>query len=370
MKVYDTLRRASNMIECRLEHECKWRGPLRLWMLFRRTSGRLLLLPLRGKYLLEIWRERSRALARARLRLGRTLMARLDGRRHVIPPAHSRTAAPMTAIVPATKAGTANCPGNPNALPLSRIVEVDTTGGPGFGSEHFQQLEFLDPKEIVLTFDDSPWPNNTPMVLEALASHCLKATFFPVGKFAARHPEILKQVAVAGHTIGSHTWSHPDLSKKSKQDAIREIEMGASAIQMALGGPTAPFFRFPHLSHHPEMETYLRQRNIAIFSCDLYSFDFHKRKPAQVIRSVMTKLQRRGKGIILMHDRQRATAEALPALLNHLKEGGYKVVHMVPRAPLRTLPQYDELVIEENELPRVNTRPAVEPRKVVRAGER
>jgi peptidoglycan/xylan/chitin deacetylase (PgdA/CDA1 family) len=258
---------------------------------------------------------------------------------------------------PTPTAATVGCANNHNALGLARIVEVDTTGGPGFGFEHFKDLDFLRPKEIVLTFDDGPWPHNTPAVLAALAANCTKATFFPIGKHATWHPEILKQVAEAGHSIGSHTWSHADLSKKSKEEAIREIEMGASAVHMAVGGPIAPFFRFPDLRHAREMVTYLGQRNIAIFSCDFDSFDFKLRKPEQVIKSVMTKLEKHGKGIILMHDFQHATAEALPELLAQLKASGYKVVHMVPKAPLQTLAEYDELVKKENKLPTVSERP-------------
>ena len=258
---------------------------------------------------------------------------------------------------PTPTIATAGCANNPNALGLARIVEVDTTGGPGFGFEHFKDLDFLRPKEIVLTFDDGPWPRNTPAVLAALAANCTKATFFPIGKHTMWHPEILKQVAEAGHSIGSHTWSHADLSKKSKEEAIREIEMGASAVHLAVGGPTAPFFRFPDLRHPPEMVTYLGQRNIAIFSCDFDSFDFKMRKPEQVVKSVLTKLEKHGKGIILMHDFQHATAEALPELLAQLKANGYRVVHMVPKAPLQTLAEYDELVKKENKLPTVSERP-------------
>ena len=249
------------------------------------------------------------------------------------------------------------CHGNPNALGISRVVEIDTTGGPGFGFEHFKDHDFLRANEIVLTFDDGPWPKNTPAVLEALAAHCLKATFFPIGEHAMWHPEILKQVAAAGHTIGTHTWSHPDLTKKSAAQAKDEIEKGVSAVHLAVGGPTAPFFRFPDLRHPPEMVTYLGGRNIAIFSTDIDSFDFKLRKPEQVINSVLAKLATRGKGIILMHDFQRATAEALPELLNQLKAKGYKVVHMQARGTLQTLPAYDELIAKENRLPTVSTRP-------------
>ena len=73
---------------------------------------------------------------------------------------------------------------NPDALGVSRVVEVDTTGGPGFGFEHFKQLDFLTDKEVVLTFDDGPWPGNTPAVLKALADQCTKAVFFSIGKHA------------------------------------------------------------------------------------------------------------------------------------------------------------------------------------------
>src|SRR3974390_3273068 len=137
--------------------------------------------------------------------------------------------------------------GNPNALGVARAVEIDTTGGPGFGFEHFKAYDFLRDKEVVLTFDDGPWPGNTPAVLKALADNCSKALFFPIGKHAGYHPEILKQVVAAGHTVGSHTWSHKDLSKLTPDEAKAEIELGASAVRWAVGGPTAPFFRFPQL---------------------------------------------------------------------------------------------------------------------------
>ncbi len=249
----------------------------------------------------------------------------------------------------------------PGGMGLSRIVEIDTTGGPGFGFEHFKQYDFLRDKEVVLTFDDGPWPGNTAAVLKALADNCLKATFFEIGEHAMWHPEIAKEVAAAGMTIGTHTWSHKDLARnpyaKDLDLAKQEIEMGVSAVHMAVDGPIAPFFRFPDLQHPPAMLSYLAERNIAVFSTDIDSFDFKMHKPEQVIKSVMTKLDKRGKGIILMHDFQRNTAEALPELLQQLKAGGYKVVHMVPRHPVTTLPKYDEMVQQKDKLSSNNTRP-------------
>ena len=118
-----------------------------------------------------------------------------SGRRSTVPQmmAQASAAPPSAAAVPA-------CPGNPNALGTTRTVEIDTTGGPGFGFEHFKQHDFLKPGEVVLTFDDGPWIHNTPTVLAALANHCVKAIFFPIGKHATYYPDILKQVAAGGHT--------------------------------------------------------------------------------------------------------------------------------------------------------------------------
>jgi len=248
---------------------------------------------------------------------------------------------------------------NPNALGISRTVEIDTTGGPGFGFEHFKQHDFLRNKEVLLTFDDGPWPVNTPAVLKALADHCIKATFFPIGKHATYYPEILKQVAEAGHTIGSHTWSHQNLGRKNmtKEQALEEIEKGVSAVAISLGSAPAPFFRFPALQHPPELVTYLGERNIGMFSTDMDSFDFKARKPDQVINSVMAKLKKFGKGIVLMHDFQHVTAEALPELLNQLKAEGYKIVHMKAKEPVKTIAQYDELVKKDQKLPTVSQRP-------------
>jgi peptidoglycan/xylan/chitin deacetylase (PgdA/CDA1 family) len=306
------------------------------------------------------------------------------------PPAEQPAAAPQTpaapgpvmaqapAPAPATQAPAApaaaapapvNCPGNPNALGVSRVVEVDTTGGPGFGAEHFKGMDFLRPGEVVLTFDDGPWPNNTPKVLAALARHCTKAIFFPIGLHATYEPDLLKQVAAAGHTVGSHTWCHQNLSKtkgscliNGKRQVVEynfkdEIEKGISAVSWALGGPIAPFFRFPALQQPPEAITYLGTRNIGIFSADFDSFDFKMHRPEQVRQSVMTKLQKHGKGIILMHDFQHATADAIGQILDDLKAGGYRVVQMRAKDQLTSLPEYDQIVMKEIKSPNVSSRP-------------
>jgi peptidoglycan/xylan/chitin deacetylase (PgdA/CDA1 family) len=275
-----------------------------------------------------------------------------------IPTIEATPAAPAAAPAPPPPPAPVNCPGNPNALGVSRVVEIDTTGGPGFGFQHFKQYDFLRPGEVVLSFDDGPWPHNTPAVLAALAGQCTKAIFFPIGEHTMWAPEILRQVEAAGHTIGSHTWSHKDLTKLTAQDAKDEIEKGISAVKWGLGHPASPFFRFPDLRHPPEMVTYLGTRNIAIFSTDMDSFDFKLHKPEQVINSVLTKLKKNGKGIVLMHDFQRATAEAMPELLKQLKTNGYKIVFVKSKEPaVTTLAAYDDVILKENKLPTVTDKP-------------
>jgi len=267
-------------------------------------------------------------------------------------PTPTAQASPMPAAMPTSCS-------NPNAIGISRVVEIDTTGGPGFGFEHFKSHDFLREGEVVLTFDDGPWPKNTPAVLAALAAHCTKAIFFPIGLHATYEPGILKQVAAAGHAIGSHTWCHQDLSKTKGRCNVNgkvqtveynpkdEIEMGISAVHWAVGGPTAPYFRFPALRQPQELIDYLGKRNIAIFSTDMDSFDFKMRKPEQVRQSVMEKLKKHGKGIVLVHDFQHATAEAAMDLLNDLKAGGYKIVFMQPKFAVTTIAAYDETILKQ-----------------------
>jgi peptidoglycan/xylan/chitin deacetylase (PgdA/CDA1 family) len=249
------------------------------------------------------------------------------------------SAAPQAAATPAQSLPACS---NPDGIGISRVVEIDTTGGPAFGTEHFKQYDFLRDHEVVLTFDDGPWKGNTPAVLKALQDNCAKATFFEIGEHATWYPEISKMVAAAGMTIGSHTWSHKDLAKnpyaKDIEQAKQEIEMGVSAVSGAVGGPIAPFFRF----------------NIATFSADIDTVDFKLTKPDAVVKSVMTKLEKNGKGILLMHDFRQATAEAMPEILKQLKAGGYKIVHMVPKDKLTSLPKYDEMVRAKDKFSNAN----------------
>jgi peptidoglycan/xylan/chitin deacetylase (PgdA/CDA1 family) len=293
---------------------------------------------------------------------GTRIAAQTDGAPGTDAAAPGNAGAPNAQAKPAPAAASIPPCDKPGGMGLSRIVEIDTTGGPGFGTQHFNQYDFLRDKEVVLTFDDGPWPVTTAAVLKALADECVKATFFEIGKHATWHPSITKEVIDAGMTVGTHTWSHKDLARKpyatDLDQAQQEIEMGNSAVHMAAAGaPIAPFFRFPYLQHPPQILSYLGERNIAVFSTDIDSRDFRMHNSEDVIKSVMSQLEKRGRGIILMHDFKRHTAEAMPELLSQLKAGGYKVVHVVAKGQLTTLPKYDEMVAHQDKLSANNSRP-------------
>jgi peptidoglycan-N-acetylglucosamine deacetylase len=243
----------------------------------------------------------------------------------------------------------------PGGMGLERIVEIDTTSGPAFGLQRLRGYDFLRDKEVVLTFDDGPWPGSTAAVLKALEDQCLRATFFEIGEHAAWHPEITRQVLAAGMVVGTHTWSHKDLARnpyaREPEKAEQEIEMGNSAVYAAAAGaPVAPFFRFPNLQHPPALLEYLAHRNIATFSTDIDSRDFTMHRPEQVVASVMTQLAQRHKGIVLLHDLHQNTADALPTLLRRLKDEGYKVVQILPKGQLTTIAKYDEMFKERDKL--------------------
>ena len=172
--------------------------------------------------------------------------------------------------------------------------------------------------------------------------------FFSIGKHATWHPEILKEVAAKGHTIGTHTWSHANLEKLTPEKAKEEIEMGISAVRRAVGDGVAPFVRFPNLKHPTEMVKYSGERNLGIWSTDVDSFDFKFTKTSdKLVPSILKRMEKRGKGILLMHDFQKSTAGSIPELLTQLKAAGYKIVHVKAKGTIQSKPEYDALVVAQ-----------------------
>ncbi|WP_295555020.1 polysaccharide deacetylase family protein [uncultured Hyphomicrobium sp.] len=238
----------------------------------------------------------------------------------------------------------AGCADRADVLGVSRIVEIDTTTGPAFGDQYLKtEPKFLEPGEIVLTFDDGPMRRYTLPILDALDEQCTKATFFSVGRMAIADPATLQEVARRGHTIGTHTWSHKKLSGLSAAAMKREFELGLSAVAAATGAPIAPFFRFPYLGYSKSSMDYIKSRGVGMFGIHVDSKDFRTRSPGVVLRNVLAQLDHEKKGIILFHDIQPSTAGALSSLLTELKTRGYKVVHLVAKASPVTLPEYDAI---------------------------
>ncbi len=229
------------------------------------------------------------------------------------------------------------------ALGVERVVEIDTKDGPRRGHVQYKDIDFLEPGEVVLTFDDGPLAQTTPAVLEALAAHCTKAIFFMVGRMAVANPEMVRKVDALGHTVGYHTWSHKNLARQSASNAEREVELGLSAVTAALGKPIAPFFRYPYLSDSRTTTRHFEERNQGNFSIDVDSYDWRTRSRSAMHNNVLSQLDKSGKGIILFHDIQRVTASSLKELLDELKRRKYKVVHLVPKATAATVASYDEM---------------------------
>jgi peptidoglycan-N-acetylglucosamine deacetylase len=236
------------------------------------------------------------------------------------------------------------CASDPSRLGLSRVVEIDTAGGPQFGGGHGGETDFLKDGEVILTFDDGPLRPYTRPVLKALAEECTKATFFMVGRMAAADPALAKEIAASGHTVASHTWSHPNLSPIGLFKARKEFELGLAAVNKALGRPAAAFFRFPYLSENRFLTAYAKSRNISNIWVDVDSKDYMTRDSKLVHNRIMAQLKTQRKGIILMHDIQPSTAGAIKGLLRDLHDKGFRVVHIVPKTSVEAVAAYDGVI--------------------------
>jgi len=242
-------------------------------------------------------------------------------------------------IEPALAGGAhaASCP-RPGTLGTSRVLAVDAARMPRVGLRSFPDTLPLADHEVVLTFDDGPWPATTSRVLAALAQECVLATFFLIGRSASEHPDMVRRTVAEGHTIGTHTWSHPSLKRIKPEAAIEEIDHGIAAVETALWGQsttasTLHFFRFPGFESTPATLDLLRSRGIVVFGADLWASDWNRMTPKQELKLITDRLSAAGKGIILLHDTKAQTAAMLPAFLRYLRDNGYHIVHVRPAEP-------------------------------------
>ena len=242
----------------------------------------------------------------------------------------------LASIIGAGPAQAAECP--KGALGVSRTIVVDPRDHPRIGGLQYGETLPLDNKEVVLTFDDGPLPPYTEHILETLASECVKATFFMVGRMANNYPALVRRVYREGHTIADHSQNHPlSFRRMSVDQAAVEIQDGFASLRAALGDPeaVAPFFRIPGLLRQTSVEEYLAEHEIMTWSLDVVADDWRQIGAQEIARRALSRLEAHGKGILLLHDIHRATALALPIILRELKARGFKIVHVVPALPDR-----------------------------------
>jgi peptidoglycan-N-acetylglucosamine deacetylase len=226
------------------------------------------------------------------------------------------------------------CPGNPDAIGTSRTIVVDALEHPRLGGMQYRESLPLEDKEVVLTFDDGPLPPKTNHILDILAKECVKATFFMVGKMATTYPDVARKVEAAGHTIGTHSQTHPlRLHKVALAKAEEEFNGGIASVTSVLGHPPSPFIRIPGLARTNAIDQYLGSQKLMTWSADFPADDWTKISPTQVYTRALQRIEAYGKGILLLHDIQPRTVEALPTLLHELKRRGYRIVHVVPATP-------------------------------------
>jgi peptidoglycan-N-acetylglucosamine deacetylase len=243
----------------------------------------------------------------------------------------------LFACITAPAALAADCPGHPDALGTSRTLVVDPREHPRLGIMQYPETLPLADHEVVLTFDDGPLPRNSNQVLEILAAQCVKATFFEIGRMAQAFPEGVRKLRDAGHTIGTHTQSHPlTMDRMPIERAKQEINDGIASVKAALGddeAALAPFLRIPGLLRAESVEQYLASEGIQTWSADFLADDWRHISSSRVYDLAISRLEARGKGILLLHDIQSRTVAALPRILNELKARGFRIVHVVPATP-------------------------------------
>ena len=242
------------------------------------------------------------------------------------------------AVVAAQTASAAECPGHPDAIGTSRTLVVDPRQYPIIGTMQYRKTLPLEDHEVVLTFDDGPLPKYSNQILDILAAHCAKATFFLVGRQANADPEGVRKVRDAGHTVATHSQNHPGGMVRLPLDRARqEIDQGIASVTAALADGTAPapFFRIPGLSRNDGIEEYAASKGLQVWSADFPADDWRHVSAGRVYDLAIQRLEAKGKGILLLHDIQPRTVVALPRILRELKARGYRIVHVVPATPER-----------------------------------
>ncbi|PYL25780.1 MAG: hypothetical protein DMF44_01560, partial [Verrucomicrobia bacterium] len=221
-------------------------------------------------------------------------------------PAHPIEAAPKAVAPNAEKEAAPKTPAPPKEPAIT------------FNSVH------VDGPYIAMTFDDGPSAALTPKLLDLLATHHIKATFFVIGENVAEHPEIVARAAREGHEIASHSWSHPNFAKMSQESVRSQLQRTDDAIKSAIGkSPT--LLRPPYGSITEREKRWIHDEfGYDIVLWDVDPLDWKRPGPA-VVRNRILKETRPG-SIVLSHDIHPGTVEAMPSTFDELEAKGFKFV--------------------------------------------
>jgi peptidoglycan/xylan/chitin deacetylase (PgdA/CDA1 family) len=209
----------------------------------------------------------------------------------------------------------------------------------------------VDGPYIAMTFDDGPSAKLTPKLLDILAAHHIKATFFVLGENVTEHPEIVERAAREGHEIASHSWSHPNLAKMSQENVRSQLQRTDDAIKNATGNrPT--LFRPPYGSITSREKQWIHnQFGYDIILWDVDPFDWKRPGPA-VVRSRILKETRPG-SIVLSHDIHPGTIEAMSSTLDELQAKGFKFVTVSELINMATpVPPHPKARLAEKPVPK------------------
>ncbi|MBI3543039.1 MAG: polysaccharide deacetylase family protein [Deltaproteobacteria bacterium] len=227
----------------------------------------------------------------------------------------------------------------------SEIRIVDAKGGEVLHDGGLKRTTKTQQGEIALTFDDGPHPTRTERILKTLAASGVRATFFEVGEMAKRFPKLSRAVLDAGHSVGSHSYNHPQLPKLAFGNGVCDPKLmprlaygrsdcnilwGHEAV-MAATGVEMPFFRFPYGYASKTLQAFVKKHEIATFFWNMDSLDWKIRNPVALLQNVIRELDREKGGIILFHDIQEQTAIVLPHVLEEIKKRGMTTVLFVPK---------------------------------------
>jgi peptidoglycan-N-acetylglucosamine deacetylase len=161
------------------------------------------------------------------------------------------------------------------------------------------------PDELALTFDDGPSSTSTPRLLDALAAHNVRATFFLLGARAQAAPDLVRRIAVAGHLVGNHSWSHPNLARSSSARIRAELTQTQQALQQIIGAPVK-FFRPPFGARRPAVFRIARSLGLEPVLWNAMTSDWSEpsaERIAAALKIKIDKLSSRGRAAnIVLHD--------------------------------------------------------------------